>query len=171
MSMSVYTGLNLFNFIRKHFLQICVWKGTVHLQKVLDMMSTSIYTGLNPFNFIRKHFLQICLWDVSYVSSYCSLYLIKGAWAITIHWQLNLCTVMYWIYLLPSTQQIIGYNGFTTTCFDSHESSSGYVKNLLVLAVLLLTVSCSGRCWSVWSGGWPYTDMNENLKTYIKKCY
>jgi hypothetical protein len=47
--------------------------------------------------------------------------------------------LMYWIYLLPSTQQTIGYNGFTT-CFDSHESSSGYVQNLSVLAVLLLTV-------------------------------
>jgi hypothetical protein len=45
----------------------------------------------------------------------------------------------YWIYLLPSTQQTIGYNG-VTTCFDSHESSSGYVQNLSVLAVLLLTV-------------------------------
>jgi hypothetical protein len=70
--------------------------------------------------------------------------------------------LMYWIYLLPSTQQTIGYNGFITTCFDSHESPSGYVQNLSVLAVLLLTVSCSGGCWSVWSGGWPYTDMNEN---------
>jgi hypothetical protein len=29
---------------------------------------------------------------------------------------------------------------FTTTCFDSHESSSGYVQNLLVIALLLLTV-------------------------------
>jgi hypothetical protein len=48
--------------------------------------------------------------------------------------------LLYWIYLLPSTQQTIGYNGFTTTCFDSHESSLGYVQNLLVLAVLLLTV-------------------------------
>jgi hypothetical protein len=48
--------------------------------------------------------------------------------------------LMYWIYLLPSTQQTIGYNGFTTICFDSHESSSGYVQNLLVLTVLLLTV-------------------------------
>jgi hypothetical protein len=56
---------------------------------------------------------------------------------------------MYWIYLLPSKQQTTGYNGFITTCFDSHESSSGYVKNLSVLAVLLLTVSCSGGCWSV----------------------
>jgi hypothetical protein len=26
---------------------------------------------------------------------------------------------------------------FTTTCFDSHESSSGYVQNILVLALLL----------------------------------
>jgi hypothetical protein len=48
--------------------------------------------------------------------------------------------LMYWIYLLPSTQQTIGYNSFTTTCFDSHDSSSGYVQNLFVLAVLLLTV-------------------------------
>jgi hypothetical protein len=47
--------------------------------------------------------------------------------------------LMYWIYLIPSTQQTIGYNGFIT-CFDSHESSSGYVQNLSVLAVLLLTV-------------------------------
>jgi hypothetical protein len=45
--------------------------------------------------------------------------------------------LMYWICLLPSTQQTIGYNGFTTTYFDSHESSSGYVQNLSVLAVLL----------------------------------
>jgi hypothetical protein len=29
---------------------------------------------------------------------------------------------------------------FTTTCFDSHKSSSGYVQNLLVLVLLLLTV-------------------------------
>jgi hypothetical protein len=77
---------------------------------------------------------------------------------------------MYWIYLLPSAQQTVGYNGFITTCFDSHELSSGYIQNLSVLAVLLLTVSCSGCCWSVWSGGWPYSDMNENLNTYIKKC-
>jgi hypothetical protein len=48
--------------------------------------------------------------------------------------------LMYWIYLLPSTQQTFGYNGFITTCFDSHESSSGYVQNLSVLALLLLTV-------------------------------
>jgi hypothetical protein len=47
---------------------------------------------------------------------------------------------VYWIYLLPSTQQTIGCNGFTTTCFDSHESSSGYVQNLLIWGVLLLTV-------------------------------
>jgi hypothetical protein len=49
-------------------------------------------------------------------------------------------TLMYWIDLLPSTQQTISYNGFTTTYFNSHELSSGYVQNLLVLAVLLLTV-------------------------------
>jgi hypothetical protein len=44
-------------------------------------------------------------------------------------------------------------------------------SDISFLAVLLLTVSCSGGCWSVWSGGWLYTDMNENLKTYIKKYY
>jgi hypothetical protein len=48
--------------------------------------------------------------------------------------------LMYWIYSLPSTQQTIGYNGFKMTCFDSHESSSGYVQNLWVLVLLLLTV-------------------------------
>jgi hypothetical protein len=72
MSTSVYTGLNPFNFIRKHFPQICVRKVAVRLQKVLEEMSSSVDTGLNPFNFIHKHFLQICLWDVSYVRSYCS---------------------------------------------------------------------------------------------------
>jgi hypothetical protein len=71
MSTSVYTGPNPFNFIRKHFLQICVRKVAVHLQKLLEVMSTSVETGLNPFNFIRKHFLQIYLWDVSYARCYC----------------------------------------------------------------------------------------------------
>jgi hypothetical protein len=56
MSTCVYTGLNPFNFIRKHFLQIRVRKVAVHFQKVFEGMSTSVYTGLNPFNFIRKHF-------------------------------------------------------------------------------------------------------------------
>jgi hypothetical protein len=59
MSTSVYTCLNPFNFILKHFLQICVREVALHLLKVLEVMSTSFYTGLNPFNFIRKHFLQI----------------------------------------------------------------------------------------------------------------
>jgi hypothetical protein len=62
---SLYTGLNPFDFIRKHFLQICVGKVAVHLQRVLEVMSTSVYTGLNPFNFIRKHFLQICFRKVA----------------------------------------------------------------------------------------------------------
>jgi hypothetical protein len=31
MSTSVYTGLNPLNFIRKHFLQICIWNVAVHL--------------------------------------------------------------------------------------------------------------------------------------------
>jgi hypothetical protein len=65
MSTSVYTGLNLFDFISKHFLQICVRKVGVYLQAVLGVMSTSIYTSLNPFNFISKHFLQICVRKVS----------------------------------------------------------------------------------------------------------
>jgi hypothetical protein len=59
MSPSVYRGLNSFNFIRKHFLQIWVRKFAVHLWKVLVVMSMSVYIGLNLFNFIRKHFLQI----------------------------------------------------------------------------------------------------------------
>jgi hypothetical protein len=44
MSTSFYTGLNKFNFIRKHFLQFCVRKGAVHLQRVLEVMSTSVDT-------------------------------------------------------------------------------------------------------------------------------
>jgi hypothetical protein len=47
MSTSVYTGLNPFSFIRKHFLHICVRKFAVHLHEVLEVMSTSVYTGLN----------------------------------------------------------------------------------------------------------------------------
>jgi hypothetical protein len=39
MSTSVYTGLNPFTFIRKHFLQICVRKVAVHLYKLLKAMS------------------------------------------------------------------------------------------------------------------------------------
>jgi hypothetical protein len=61
MSASVYTGLNPFNFIRKHSVHICVRKVAVHLYKVLEVISTSVSAGLNPFNFIRKHFLQIYL--------------------------------------------------------------------------------------------------------------
>jgi hypothetical protein len=44
---SVYTGLNPFNFIHKHFLQICVRKVAGHVLKVLEVMSTSVDTGLN----------------------------------------------------------------------------------------------------------------------------
>jgi hypothetical protein len=47
MSTSVYTGLNPFNFTRKHFLQICVQKVAVYLRKVLEVMSTGVDTGLN----------------------------------------------------------------------------------------------------------------------------
>jgi hypothetical protein len=38
-----------FNFIRKHFLQICVRKVAVRLQKLLEVMSTRVYTSLNPY--------------------------------------------------------------------------------------------------------------------------
>jgi hypothetical protein len=43
-STSIYTGLNKFNFIRKHFLQICVRKFAVHLLMLLEVMSTSVDT-------------------------------------------------------------------------------------------------------------------------------
>jgi hypothetical protein len=61
----VYTDLNPFNFIRKHFQRIFVRKVAVHLQRMLEVMSTSFYTDLNSFNFIRKHFLQICVRKVA----------------------------------------------------------------------------------------------------------
>jgi hypothetical protein len=35
--------------------------------------------------------------------------------------------LMYWIYLLPSTQQTIGYNDFIMTCFNSHERELKHV--------------------------------------------
>jgi hypothetical protein len=47
MSTSVDTSLNTFNFIRKHFLQICVRKVALYLQKLLEVISTSVDTGLN----------------------------------------------------------------------------------------------------------------------------
>jgi hypothetical protein len=50
--------------------------------------------------------------------------------------------------LFITVNTTIGYNGFTT-CFDSHESSSGYVQNLSVLALLLLkflVMEVAGRC-------------------------
>jgi hypothetical protein len=47
MSTSVYTGPKPCNFIRKHFLQICIRKVAVRLQNMLEVMSTSVYTGLN----------------------------------------------------------------------------------------------------------------------------
>jgi hypothetical protein len=65
MPTSFYTGLNPFNFIRKHVLQIYVHKVAVHLQNLLEVMFTSLYTGLYPFNFIRKHFLQNCVRKVA----------------------------------------------------------------------------------------------------------
>jgi hypothetical protein len=64
MSTNVYTALNTFSFIRKHFLQICVRKVAVHLN-MLEVMSTNVYTGLNQFNFIRKHILQKCTQKVA----------------------------------------------------------------------------------------------------------
>jgi hypothetical protein len=65
MSMSVYTDLNPFNCIRKHFLQICIQNVIVHLHKVLEVMSTSICIDLDLFNFICKHFLQICVGKIT----------------------------------------------------------------------------------------------------------
>jgi hypothetical protein len=45
MSTRVNTGMNPFNFIRKHFLQIWVRKVAVHLYKVLEVTSTIVDTG------------------------------------------------------------------------------------------------------------------------------
>jgi hypothetical protein len=49
MSTSIYTDLNPFNFIRKHFLQFCVWKFAVNLQQVFKVLYKSVNTGLNPY--------------------------------------------------------------------------------------------------------------------------
>jgi hypothetical protein len=45
-STSIYTDLNPFNFIRKHFLRICLRKVAVHL-KVVEVISASVDIGLN----------------------------------------------------------------------------------------------------------------------------
>jgi hypothetical protein len=47
MSSSVYMGLNPFNYIRKHYQQICFRKVAVHLWKVFEVMFTSVDTGMN----------------------------------------------------------------------------------------------------------------------------
>jgi hypothetical protein len=51
---SVYTGLNTFNFIRKHFLRVCARKVAVHLQNMFEVMSTSVWTGLNPYRTVAQ---------------------------------------------------------------------------------------------------------------------
>jgi hypothetical protein len=56
MSASVYTGLNPLNFIRKHFLQICIRKVAVHLQKVLEVMSTSVEPNLRTVAEVQSDF-------------------------------------------------------------------------------------------------------------------
>jgi hypothetical protein len=44
MSTSVYTDLKLFNFIRKHFMQIYVRKVAVHIWKLLEVMSSYVHS-------------------------------------------------------------------------------------------------------------------------------
>jgi hypothetical protein len=69
--------------------------------------------------------------------------------------------LMYWIYLLPSTQQTIGCNGFynmfwlTRVIVRLHSAPFGLSSIITYI---------SGGCWSVWSGGCPYTDMNKFWK-------
>jgi hypothetical protein len=53
MPSSVRTDLNPFNFIREHFLQICVRNVGVHLQMLLKVMSASVGTNTNKIPNIR----------------------------------------------------------------------------------------------------------------------
>jgi hypothetical protein len=76
---------------------------------------------------------------------------------------------MYWIYLLPSTQQTVGCNGFYNDMFRLTRVIVRLCSEPFSFSTII-TYS-SGGCWSVWSGGCPNTDMNEILKTYIEKCY
>jgi hypothetical protein len=71
MSTSVYTGLNMFNFIRKHIQQICIWKVAVHLQKVLAVMSTgqqfAVYIPQPTFlcaQWLSEHTLQASPYEI-----------------------------------------------------------------------------------------------------------
>jgi hypothetical protein len=69
---------------------------------------------------------------------------------------------MYWIYLLPSTQQTIGCNVFFYN--DMFQLTRVIVRLCSEpFGFSTIVTYSSGGCWSVWSGGYPYTDMNEIL--------
>jgi hypothetical protein len=117
-----------------------VWETLVHRRKIARICALfKAYTGKQSWKSIGDRLI-----GPFYLSRYDHNHKIRernqrtdiGKYSF-INRTIKLWKQLYWIYLLPSTQQTIGYNGFTTTCFDSHQSSSGYVQYLLVLAVLL----------------------------------
>jgi hypothetical protein len=71
-------------------------------------------------------------------------------------------TTHIWIYLLPSTQQTIGCNDFYNDMFRLTRVIVRLGSETFGFSTIV-TYS-SGGCWSVWSGGYPYTDMNEILR-------
>jgi hypothetical protein len=60
------------------------------------------------------------------------------AFLLSFKFQIKYLCIGYIYYRQHNKQLVVMV--FTTICFDSHESSSGYVQNLLVLVLLLLRV-------------------------------
>jgi hypothetical protein len=98
-------------------------------------------------HFLLRHQGWVCIKFVSSAARFSNLLLFSRVPAVnnelrvasrgSIKRRDQMVSSLYWIYLLPSTQQTIGCNGFTT-CFDSHES--GYVQNLLITWKVIVSV-------------------------------
>jgi hypothetical protein len=73
---------------------------------------------------------------------------------------------MYWIYSLPSTQQTVGCNGFYNDIFRLTRVIVRLCSEPFGFSTIV--TYNSGGCWSVWSGGYPYTDMNEIFRHISK---
>jgi hypothetical protein len=148
MSTSVYTGLNLFNFIRKHFLQICV--RTV-LCAVASLISFSCANLCNEFDGLRSiesetsiNFLSLSLGGLPIRSA-------PDTEPVSRNFSISLQTAMWWgtgvsgkfsadcsctksAYLLPSQKMY----STRKTCSSIERTivSKNWIKQLYSLPVL-----------------------------------